>query len=131
MTRIENKVDSSIDEVKKSAATVTDRPTALETKYQHEAERNVEPVLIGPTHGRARNDGWQQDCLVFGGWPEAWNEARRLDHVQSVLRAAAINECEHLRPYTPAKSSIVKVKRSDPVVARGAASLGPTAAAVR
>lgn len=113
MNKLAAKIDGNIDEVNRNVVSVTERLTALENKQQHEAAKEHEPTLIGPTYGRARSDGWVQGSIIFGGWPEMRTESRKLEYVNAALRAATVSEADHLRPVAPQRSSIVKVKCRD------------------
>lgn len=57
-----------------------------------------------------RQDGWQQNCIILGGWLESWTGPLRVAYVETIMRRANLDKDMHLAPFAPPRSSIVKIR---------------------
>lgn len=68
------------------------------------------PPVVAATPTVRRQDGWVQNCIIAGGFHETWSDSQKIAYAESVMRRAQIDKQQHLAPFAPPRSSIVKIR---------------------
>lgn len=122
-SRLNDKIGS--ESVKKEAMDTALDEVALRVDKLERADTAPigEPAAAPPR----RTDGWVQNSVIVGGFSESWTDTQKVAYTATVMRKAQINSEQHLVPFAPPCSSIVKarcantLRRPDPLPAHARA----------